>query len=196
MEINKKVVKKTFLPHQYEKEEEFLSKMAKEGWIFVKFQGGLPSKYEFIQDEPMDYIYQLDYVKEEENTDSYHQLFADAGWEEVYESNGIYNGKWYYFRRLRNDDKHTAIFTDNESKIQLYTKLLKDYSIFYLLLFMIQYSGFSLAFKNLVHINVTSFSDIMLSILFLLFLFFNIIYITMIVGILIKRTKLIKEKKL
>ncbi|MFT4145306.1 MAG: DUF2812 domain-containing protein [Mobilitalea sp.] len=51
--------------------------------VEVKFQSGLPSKYEFIQEESLDYIYQLDYVKEEENTDSYHQLFADAGWEEV-----------------------------------------------------------------------------------------------------------------
>ena len=196
MEINKKVVRKTFLPHQYEKEEEFLSKMAKEGWGFVKFQSGLPSKYEFIPCEPMDYIYQLDYVKEEENNDSYHQLFADAGWEEVYESNGIYNGKWYYFRRIRTDNKHTAIFTDNESKILLYTKLLKDYSLFYLLLFMLQFCGFSSSINAIFFSGISSFTEFMLLVLFLLFLLFNIIYITMIVGILNKRMKLVKEKKL
>ncbi len=194
MEKNKKVVRKTFLPHQYEREEEFLSKMAKEGWTFIKFQGGFPSKYEFIQSEPIDYIYQLDYVKEEENNDSYHQLFADAGWEEICESDGIYNGKWYYFRRLRNGGKNTAIFTDNDSKVQLYTKLLQDYSLFYFILLLLQYSGFSTAIKDLFHIGIASFSDIMLSILFVIFLLFNIVYITMIIGILIKRRKLVRER--
>ncbi|MDF2845533.1 MAG: hypothetical protein K0R00_3959 [Herbinix sp.] len=196
METNKKIIRKTFLPHQYEKEELYLSKMAKEGWVFVKFQAGLPTKYEFIQSEPIDYIYQLDYVKEKENTDSYHQLFADAGWEEVYASDGIYNGKWYYFRRLRNDDKHTAIFTDNESKIHLYTKLLKDYSLFYLFLFMIQYFGCSSFIRGIFREGLSAVDNVFFAIFTLTSLLINILYIAMIVGIYNKRMKLMKKKKL
>ena len=85
----------------YEKEEEFLSKMASEGWHFVNLHKGLITKYEFDKGEPIDYVYQLDYVNKTEDTQSYHQLFLDAGWEEVFSWDGVYDGKWYYFRKLR-----------------------------------------------------------------------------------------------
>jgi nuclear transport factor 2 (NTF2) superfamily protein len=55
MEKNKKCVIKTFLVHQYEKEEEFLSRMGKEGWHFVKLHIGIPSKYEFVKGEKTDH---------------------------------------------------------------------------------------------------------------------------------------------
>ncbi len=126
----KKYVRKSFFPHQYEKEEAFLSKMAREGWQFVNLYAGYPTKYEFEKAEPMDYIYQLDYVTKEEDTESYHLLFLDAGWEEVFGWNGIYESKWYYFRRLKEEGKENRIFTDLDSKCNMYNKLMKKYGLF------------------------------------------------------------------
>ena len=60
--MEKKVVFKYFTIFEHEKEQDFLRKMHKSGWKFVKVTGiGL---YHFEKCEPEDVIYQLDYNQE------------------------------------------------------------------------------------------------------------------------------------
>ncbi len=140
MQENKKFVKKSFWVHQYEKEEAFLSKMANDGWHFVNLHMGVPTKYEFIKGEKIDYIYQLDYVTMEEDTEDYHQLFSDSGWDEIFSWPGI-GGKWYYFRRIHANEKNERIFTDSQSKYQMYEKLWKKFGLFFTLLLFLEFNA-------------------------------------------------------
>ena len=126
MQSNKKVVRRLFFISQREKEEKFLKKMSAEGWHLVSVKS---INYTFIKGEPQNFTYQYDYVTQDENTSDYHLLFKDAGWEEICGTNGLYNGKWYYFRKECNG-KEEKIYTDNESKYNMYSKLLKHYGTF------------------------------------------------------------------
>ena len=125
MEANKKCVRKSFLPHQNDGEELFLEKMHRDGWRFVKLYKGIPTKYEFEKCEPEEYVYQLDYIKTDEDTEVYHQLFLDAGWKEILEWNGV-GGKWYYFIKKKEGQVRERIFTDVQSKIELINKVKVD----------------------------------------------------------------------
>lgn len=130
METVKKTTRKLFLAHQYEKEENYLSGMRKKGWKLTGVHMSLPTKYEFEACEPQEYIYQLDYVKKEEDTEDYHQMFQDAGWEEVTGYPGLYDGKWYYFCRKKEDGTKERLYTDSESKLDLVKKLQQHYGLF------------------------------------------------------------------
>ncbi len=109
-----------------EKEEAWLREMAKSGLHLAK-----PSPfglYSFITGQPHDFAYRLDFQPASKNKDrdSYFQIFKDAGWEHVGEMSG-----WQYFRKEVKDGEVPEIFTDNESKILKYQRLLG-----YLVIFM------------------------------------------------------------
>ncbi len=190
MENSKKYVRKSFFAHQYEKEEEFLSKMAREGWHFVNLHRGLLSKYEFDKGEPTDYVYQLDYVNQEEDTESYHQLFQDAGWEEMFSWDGVYNGKWYYFRRIRTGSKEDRIFTDVESKCQLYDKLMKKYGFFFIALLLLQLNALGVEMRQINLAQFPSIHGIGLIIITSLSILFILVYGYMLLGLVFKRIQM------
>lgn len=101
-----------------EKEEAWLSQMASQGFHLVS-----PNpfgSYTFSQGEPRQVAYRLDYVTNRYVTDDYYQLFQEAGWEHVGQMGG-----WQYWRKpFVNGQDSPEIFTDNESKIQKYRRLL------------------------------------------------------------------------
>ena len=134
MMSEKKFVRKYYWVHQYEEEGDFLSDMRSQGWKFVALHRGFPTKYEFDKCEPEDYIYQLDYVKGDEDTEAYHQLFKDATWEEVYFWDGVYNAKWYYFCKKVNDGKKEKLYTDSQSKLDLANKFIMTYGVFFMII--------------------------------------------------------------
>ena len=70
-------------------------------------------------------VYRLDYIAGKFDRDDYLQLFADAGWEFVGEMMG-----WQYFRKEAKPGEDPQIFTDPESKIQKYQRLLVYFIIF------------------------------------------------------------------
>lgn len=189
MEENKKYIRKSFWVHQYEKEEIFLSKMAKEGWHFVKLYKGLPTKYEFVKGESIDYIYQLDYVVQEEDTEDYHQLFADAGWDEVFSWDGI-GGKWYYFRRIHSDGENERIFTDSESKYQMYEKLWKRFGIFFALLLFLELNGIRGCISILERVGLTSAGGIVVLVSICIFAMVAVLVGYWLAGIIIERNKI------
>ena len=121
---------KWFWAWQDEKEEAWLTEMAQQGLHLhdVPF----PGKYQFKSGEPADYVYRLDYQSlKTKDKDSYLQLFSDAGWENVGEMGG-----WMYFRIRANNGEAPEIFSDLESKIGKYQRVL-TYLIILLPIFVV-----------------------------------------------------------
>jgi hypothetical protein len=115
---------KWFWPWQDEKEEAWLEEMSSEGWHLSSVH--LPCIYTFKRGEPRRYTYRLDYMplNRADKIQEYKQIFSDAGWEYLGEMSN-----WRYWRALGSNA--TEIFTDRESKIRKYQRLL-GYMAFFL----------------------------------------------------------------
>jgi len=115
---------KWFWAWQDEKEEAWLAEMARQGLHLntVPF----PGSYQFKSGEPADYVYRLDYQSlKTKDKESYLQLFEDAGWEQVGEMGG-----WMYFRYQAAKGEAPEIYSDRESKIGKYQRVLTYLAIF------------------------------------------------------------------
>jgi hypothetical protein len=101
-----------------DKEEAWLGQMSLAG---LHFRGmSAPGLYTFEKGEPHNFVYRLDF-KSEKDKDfrEYLQLFEDAGWSHLTTIMG-----WQYFRIESLTGKAPEIFTDNDSKIRKYQRLL------------------------------------------------------------------------
>lgn len=115
---------KWFWPWQDEKEESWLRSMSQRGWHL--FSVGLPCIYKFRAGEPRDYVYRLDYqIHKKGEQQDYLQLFQDAGWEYIGEVSA-----WQYFRKEATEGEVPEIFTDVESKVTKYKRVLTFMVIF------------------------------------------------------------------
>jgi len=115
---------KWFWAWQDEKEEAWLSEMAKQGLHLESLP--FPGIYEFRKGDPGDYIYRLDFQSlQGKDRESYLQLFDDAGWEHIGDMGG-----WVYFRHLVNGSEIPDIYSDLESKIGKYQRILVALAIF------------------------------------------------------------------
>jgi hypothetical protein len=109
---------KWFWPWQDDVEEAWLRDMSHQGWHLSDV--GLPIVYIFVSGESKDFVYRLDYPGSYEmDKEDYLQLFMDANWEFIKERSG-----WYYFRQPAQSDQELEIYTDAESKISKYQRLL------------------------------------------------------------------------
>lgn len=111
---------KWFSVVQYEQEQEYLSEMHKNGWKLTRI--GAPGWYHFEKCEPEDVVYQLDYNQDGvANKEEYTQLFQECGWEYLFDYVG-----YSYFRKRRDDkETETAIFCDDESRLDMMGRVLK-----------------------------------------------------------------------
>lgn len=114
---------KWFFAWDDEREEAWLSQMAREGWHLQSL--GLPSFYTFAAGEPREDVYRLDYIIDHMDYQNYLQLFQDAGWEHIGEMGGR-----QYFRTHLHGSQVPEIYTDNSSKTQKYTRLLLPLIVF------------------------------------------------------------------
>ena len=110
---------KLFTAWQDDKEEEWLREMARKGLHLA-----LPlfrCVYTFVRSEPRDVAYRLDYVPRirRDERGVYLQVFRDAGWEHLGEMAG-----WQYFRKPVQAGEPPEIYTDPESKVRKYLRLL------------------------------------------------------------------------
>lgn len=124
--MNTEIITKTkwFWAWQDEKEEVWLSEMAKQGLHLEDIQ--LPGSYKFRKGDPTNYVYRLDYQSlKSRDKNSYLQLFTDAGWEHVGEMGG-----WVYFRYKVINGEVPEIYSDLESKIGKYQRVLAYLAIF------------------------------------------------------------------
>jgi hypothetical protein len=136
---NKLIIKrKWFWAWQDEKEEAWLTEMAQKGFMLENVN--LPGRYVFRQAEPANYVYRLDYQSlKARDRDSYLQLFEDAGWECV---GGM--GGWMYFRYLVQNGDAPEIFSDLESKIGKYQRVM-TYLVILLPIFVVMMPNLSSA---------------------------------------------------
>jgi hypothetical protein len=109
---------KWFWPWQDDVEEAWLRDMSQRGWHLSDV--GLPCVYVFESGNSEDVVYRLDYPSSYKlDREDYLQLFKDANWEFIEERTG-----WYYFRQPAQSDEELEIYTDAESKISKYQRLL------------------------------------------------------------------------
>jgi hypothetical protein len=106
-----------------EKEEAWLREMSLQGWHLKSYQ--FPSNYTFDKEEPVDYVYRLDYFIDRKDRENYLQLFRDAGWDHLGEMGG-----WQYFRKRTTNGEAPEIYSDNESKKKKYQRILLFLVIF------------------------------------------------------------------
>jgi hypothetical protein len=128
---------KWFWAWQDEKEETWLSEMAKEGLHLVSVS--VPGYYYFRQGEPENFVYRLDFqTMKSTDRDSYLQLFADAGWEHIGDMGG-----WVYFRHRVNGGEILDIYSDLESKMRKYFRIMFYLVIFFpiMIVFVLKTSG-------------------------------------------------------
>lgn len=107
-----------------DREEAWLEEMSRQGLHLRSL--GLPGFYYFERGEPDDYAYRLDFNTSHKDRANYLTIFNDAGWEHLGKLGG-----WEYFRKQRKPGEVAEIFTDTESKIQKYTRLLIYLVIFF-----------------------------------------------------------------
>lgn len=120
-----------FWPWQDAKEEAWLEGMAQNGWHLKSV--GLPCVYHFSRGEPGRYSYRLDYMPDDKaKLTEYKQIFQDAGWEYVGEMSN-----WRYWRKLVVEGETAEIFTDTDSKIRKYQRLLAYMGFFLVLLIIL-----------------------------------------------------------
>lgn len=122
---------KLFWPWQDGKEEKWLEEMSAEGWHLL--QVGIPYTYRFSRGEPQRYTYRLDfmYLNKEKLAD-YLQVFQDAGWEYLGEMSN-----WRYWRKPIQEGETAEIFSDNESKVKKYHRVLLFMGFMLLILVML-----------------------------------------------------------
>ena len=107
-----------FWPWQDEKEEAWLGEMSQGGWHLKSVR--LPCVYTFTKGDPSHKTYRLDYMPvNKAKNQEYLQIFQDAGWEYVGEMSN-----WRYWSKLVATGETPEIFTDNESKIRKYQRML------------------------------------------------------------------------
>jgi len=118
-----------FWPWQDEQEEAWLRSMSQKGWHLLSV--GLAGIYRFRAGEPYDYVYRLDYqIHKKKDEQDYLQLFSDAGWEHL-----GYMSAWHYFRKESREGEASEIFTDVESKVAKYKRVL-TYLTFFTVIFI------------------------------------------------------------
>ncbi len=104
---------------QDDKEEAWLSQMAQQGLHLT--QPLFPCLYTFARGAPAEVAYRLDYVPRlsHDEFEVYLQVFRDAGWEYLGQMAG-----WQYFRKPVRAGEPDEIYTDSESKVRKYRRLL------------------------------------------------------------------------
>ncbi|TBL78528.1 DUF2812 domain-containing protein [Paenibacillus thalictri] len=101
----------------FEKEEKWLTDMAKQGYQFTNKSIG----YEFQAAEPENAIIKIDYrtFNKKGDFEDYRALFEDCGWEHI---SGTKNSGVQYFKKVdENGSEH--IFSDASSKASRYKKI-------------------------------------------------------------------------
>jgi hypothetical protein len=124
MEKEKMKKFKWFWAWEDEKEEKWLEAMSQNGWHLEN--PGLPCIYHFIKGEPRDYSYRLDFrTGSFKSLQEYLQICRDAGWEMLGRMSS-----WYYFRKECQGTEKPEFFSDKDSKVQKYRRLVLFLVIF------------------------------------------------------------------
>ena len=114
--MERKTIRKWFWAWDFDKEEEWLENMARNGWVL---DGVGFCTYHFIKAEPGEYSVRLQYLPiAEENTD-YTNLLEESGAERVGRM-----VQWVYYRK-KTADGPFQLFSDLDSRIAHLEKIAK-----------------------------------------------------------------------
>ena len=114
--MERKTIRKWFWVWDFDKEEEWLENMARNGWVL---DGVGFCTYHFIKTEPGEYSVRLQYLPiAEENTD-YINLLEESGAERVGRM-----VQWVYYRK-KTADGPFQLFSDLDSRITHLDKIAK-----------------------------------------------------------------------
>lgn len=114
--MERKTIRKWFWAWDFDKEEEWLENMARNGWVL---DGVVFCTYHFIKTEPGEYSVRLQYLPiAEENTD-YTNLLEESGAERVGRM-----VQWVYYRK-KTADGPFQLFSDLDSRITHLEKIAK-----------------------------------------------------------------------
>ncbi|MFT9819650.1 DUF2812 domain-containing protein [Lysinibacillus sp. NPDC056185] len=122
-----------------EKEEQWLNNMLSNGWVCTNVSSG--GFYTFKKTADLEQVIRIDYQQDlrSEKRTNYKQLYEDFGWQALKEKS--YDGTYYWLKRKDGNDE---LFSDNDSQIAKYKRLMKHASNWALLSFiwlMIFYSN-------------------------------------------------------
>ena len=113
---------KWFWAWQDEKQEAWLEAMSREGLHLKRIKAF--GRYVFEVGQPRNYSYRMDFDQSSGKNSDYFYLLHDAGWEHV----AVVSG-WQYWRKETNVGRTAELFTDIESKIKKYKRLLVSLSV-------------------------------------------------------------------
>ena len=131
---NRKVVKKLFLPSQYEKEEQFLEAMSSQGWRLIDVSNNLMTRYEFEKFEEKKLAYHIEYIPKE-NEEKHIENIKKSSWSEATNVEGTY-GKWHYYFSEKGLDDNLII--NKSEKLDSLNRIILSYGDLYMLLLTIQ----------------------------------------------------------
>lgn len=119
----------------FEKEEVWLNKLAKQGWLLESASSG---GYKFFEGPPQDVNYRIDFrtFKNKAALAEYVQLFEDTGWRHI--AGTRYSGA-QYFAPLR-PDASDDIFSDDASRAGRYRRsneVWLSFLLFYTVFFVV-----------------------------------------------------------
>jgi hypothetical protein len=106
-----------FFAWEDEKEEQWLQKMAAEGW---RLEYVAPYVYKFQRSTPEDVVYRLDYkLTLDKDYAEYLNLFRDSGWQLF-----ATFSNWHYFRINPQNNEIPEIYNSGRAKAEKYRRLL------------------------------------------------------------------------
>ena len=114
--MERKTIRKWFWAWDFDKEEEWLENMARNGWVL---DGVGFCTYHFIRTEPGEYSVRLQYLPYAEESSDYAILLEESGAERV--------GRivqWVYYRKKTTDGPF-QLFSDLDSRIAHLDKIAK-----------------------------------------------------------------------
>jgi hypothetical protein len=106
--MERKTLKKWFWAWDFDKEEEWLEEMARNGWVL---DGVGFCTYHFIKTEPGEYSVRLQYLPIAEESSDYSSILEESGAERVGRM-----VQWVYYRK-KTADGPFEIFSDLDSRI-------------------------------------------------------------------------------
>ena len=112
--------KKRFFLSQYSIIEDYLREQSQDGYHFVRHEG---KKYYFVEGEPTNYYYSIDYFKNEPTPEQWQQ-WESEGWKLISKEAGKKKKEagWFYFRNLQNEGEYRKEIDNDEEKYRFFKK--------------------------------------------------------------------------
>jgi hypothetical protein len=108
---------KWFWAWQDDRQEAWLEEMSQKGLHLRNIKAF--GRYVFEVDATRKFTYRMDFNQDLGKNNDYFDLMEEAGWECVVEVLG-----WQYWRKESSEGKKVEIFTDNDSKIRKYQRII------------------------------------------------------------------------